>query len=178
MKYENAKDIFPQELLREIQKYTQGKIIYIPICKEKQPWGELSGYKQYLNKRNVEIKRKFTDGICIEALADEYWLSVESIKKIVYSKKGDELMKESDNEKTIVLDSVSDNNLSVIDILKSVYTAMEEKHYDSLNQIVGFIVTGDPAYITSHNNARDLIMDVDRDEIIRQLLKVCLKLDS
>lgn len=56
------------------------------------------------------------------------------------------------------------------DILQQVYQAMTEKGYNPVNQIVGYIMSGDPTYITSHNNARSLIMKVERDEIVEELL--------
>lgn len=87
MKYENGKDIFPEKLLRQIQKYAAGKIVYIPIREKKRSWGETSGYKRFLAERNREIRSKFKSGADIEYLSDEYYLSVESIRKIVYSKK-------------------------------------------------------------------------------------------
>lgn len=87
MKYENGKDIFPERLLKQIQKYVSGKLVYIPASSQKRAWGETSGYKQYLNERNRDIKAKFDAGAGIGQLADEYYLSHESIKKIVYSKK-------------------------------------------------------------------------------------------
>ncbi len=55
-------------------------------------------------------------------------------------------------------------------VLQSVYEALEEKGYNPVNQIVGYIMSGDPTYITSHNNARSLIMKVERDEIVEELL--------
>lgn len=93
MKYENGKDIFPAELLRQIQKYVSGKTVYIPSADEKRAWGETSGYKQYLRDRNSEIKSKFCAGAGIEALSNEYHLSFDTIKKIVYSKKEESFMK-------------------------------------------------------------------------------------
>ena len=57
------------------------------------------------------------------------------------------------------------------DILNQVYQAMTEKGYNPVNQIVGYIMSGDPTYITSHNNARSLIMKVERDELVEELLK-------
>ena len=57
------------------------------------------------------------------------------------------------------------------DILDAVYNAMREKGYNPVNQIVGYIMSGDPTYITSHNNARSLIMKVERDELVEELLK-------
>lgn len=87
MKYENGKDIFPDDLLRRIQKYVSGKFVYIPSADKKRAWGETSGYKQYLTDRNHDIKLKFHAGVGIEALSDEYHLSFDTIKKIVYTKK-------------------------------------------------------------------------------------------
>jgi hypothetical protein len=87
LKYENGKDIFPERLLKQIQKYVSGKLVYIPSGEKKRLWGESSGYKHYLLERNRDIKSKFNTGASIEQLADEYYLSHESIKKIVYSKK-------------------------------------------------------------------------------------------
>ena len=56
-------------------------------------------------------------------------------------------------------------------ILSEVYEALSEKGYDPVSQIVGYIMSGDPTYITSHNNARSLIMKVERDELVEELLK-------
>ena len=86
MKYENGKDIFPPELLAQIQRYVSGKAVYIPAVEPKR-WGESSGYRRYLRDRNREIRRDFAAGQSIDALADAYCLSVESIRRIVYSKK-------------------------------------------------------------------------------------------
>ena len=58
------------------------------------------------------------------------------------------------------------------DILQQVYQAMTEKGYNPVNQIVGYIMSGAPTYITSHKNARSLIMKVERDEILEELLSV------
>lgn len=64
-----------------------------------------------------------------------------------------------------------DNEVRVKDILDQVYNAMVEKGYNPVNQIVGYIMSGDPTYITSHNNARSMIMKVERDELVEELLK-------
>ena len=66
----------------------------------------------------------------------------------------------------------SDQELKVGDVLQLVYQAMTEKGYDPVNQIVGYIMSGDPTYITSHNGARSLIMKVERDELVEELLRV------
>ena len=61
--------------------------------------------------------------------------------------------------------------MGVEDILKTVYKAMTEKGYNPVNQIVGYIMSGDPTYITSNKGARSLIMKVERDELVEALLK-------
>lgn len=66
----------------------------------------------------------------------------------------------------------SDQELEVSEVLQLVYQAMTEKGYDPVNQIVGYIMSGDPTYITSHKGARSLIMKVERDELVEELLRV------
>lgn len=61
------------------------------------------------------------------------------------------------------------------DILEIVYNALVEKGYNPVNQIVGYIMSGDPTYITSYNGARSLVMKVERDEIVEELLKAYIK---
>ena len=56
-------------------------------------------------------------------------------------------------------------------ILAAVYEALSEKGYNPVNQIVGYIMSGDPTYITSHRNARGLIMRVERDELVEEMLR-------
>ena len=87
MKYENAKDILPASLLKEVQKYAEGKAIYIPKCEKTKGWGEASGYREKLNKRNALICSRYAAGAGIVELAEDFYLSPESIKKIVYGKK-------------------------------------------------------------------------------------------
>lgn len=58
----------------------------------------------------------------------------------------------------------------VKEVLDLVYNAMDEKGYNPVNQIVGYIMSGDPTYITSHKNARSMIMKVERDELVEELL--------
>jgi len=69
----------------------------------------------------------------------------------------------------------TDTEVSVKEILDTVYNAMTEKGYNPVNQIVGYIMSGDPTYITSHNNARSKIMKVERDELVEELLKEYIK---
>ena len=63
------------------------------------------------------------------------------------------------------------------EIMKQVHAALKEKGYNPINQIVGYILSEDPTYITTHNNARSLIRKVDRDELLQQLVKDYLKED-
>lgn len=65
--------------------------------------------------------------------------------------------------------------IQVKDVLKVVYQALSEKGYNPVNQIVGYIMSGDPTYITSHNNARSLIMKVERDELVEEVLKTYIE---
>lgn len=61
------------------------------------------------------------------------------------------------------------------DILEIVYNALVEKGYNPVNQIVGYIMSGDPTYITSHNGARSLIMKMERDELVEEMLKTYIE---
>lgn len=65
--------------------------------------------------------------------------------------------------------AVQDKKIEVSDVLEQVYIALTEKGYNPVNQIVGYIMSGDPTYITSHKGARSLIMKVERDEILAPL---------
>ena len=68
-----------------------------------------------------------------------------------------------------------DQEIQVKEVLDLVYNAMEEKGYNPVNQIVGYIMSGDPTYITSYNGARSLVMKVERDEIVEELLKAYIR---
>lgn len=85
MEYKKAEEILPKELLREIQNYIQGATLYIPK-ETHHEWGEKSGIKDKLHKRNQLIKEKFQQGNSIQSLANDFYLSEETIKKIVYKK--------------------------------------------------------------------------------------------
>ena len=71
-----------------------------------------------------------------------------------------------------------DNPVGVKEVIEQVYSALSEKGYNPVNQIVGYIMSGDPTYITSHNNARSLIMKVERDELVEELLKEYISSES
>ena len=66
--------------------------------------------------------------------------------------------------------TVQDKKMEAGDVLQQVYIALTEKGYNPVNQIVGYIMSGDPTYITSHRGARSLIMKVERDELLEELL--------
>ena len=68
--------------------------------------------------------------------------------------------------------------VQVKEVLNVVYNAMAEKGYNPVNQIVGYIMSGDPTYITSYKGARSLIMKVERDELVEELLKEYIKNES
>ena len=68
-----------------------------------------------------------------------------------------------------------DQELEVKEILDLVYNEKEEKGYNPVNQIVGYIMSGDPTYITSHNGARSLIMKMERDELVEEMLKTYIE---
>ena len=62
-------------------------------------------------------------------------------------------------------------------IIKEVYNCLEEKEYNPIDQLVGYIISGDPSYITSYNNARALIKSVDRDELVAEMLRAYISED-
>ncbi len=74
-------------------------------------------------------------------------------------------------ERTMKFSVDKDNNIRTQEILKTVYNALVEKGYNPINQIVGYILSGDPTYITSHNDARNLIRQIERDELLEKLVK-------
>lgn len=87
MEKKNAKQILPEDLLEELQKYIQGEYLYIPKADgSRKKWGEHSGARQELTERNAQIRKDFKNGSSINELSDKYFLSVDRIKKIVYAK--------------------------------------------------------------------------------------------
>ena len=71
--------------------------------------------------------------------------------------------------------TVQENKMDVSQVLEQVYIALTEKGYNPINQIVGYIMSGDPTYITSHKGARSMIMKVERDELVEELLNEYIK---
>ncbi len=86
MKYLNAAEILPGELLSEIQKYVDGKTLYVPSVQKTASWGEKSGSRSFFAERNRRIAARFAEGSSIEALAHEFSLSCDTVRKIVYKK--------------------------------------------------------------------------------------------
>lgn len=74
-------------------------------------------------------------------------------------------------DETMKFDVEKEQNERVKEILKEVYVALEEKGYNPINQIVGYILSGDPTYITSHKGARNLIRKIERDELLEKMVK-------
>lgn len=77
----------------------------------------------------------------------------------------------ADLKNTQFVDINQTKRISVSEVILRVYQALVERGYNPVNQIVGYIMSGDPTYITSHNNARSLIMKVERDEILEELMR-------
>ena len=80
-------------------------------------------------------------------------------------------MNEQNTNNTQFIEVVKDNSRPVTEILEEGYNSLSEKGYNPVSQIVGYIMSGDPTYITSYKNARSLIMKAERDEIIEVLLE-------
>lgn len=78
-------------------------------------------------------------------------------------------------DQTMKFNKETDSQNTVQDILFKVYASLEERGYDPINQLVGYIISGDPTYITSYNNARYLIRRLERDEILEEIVGFYLK---
>ena len=74
-------------------------------------------------------------------------------------------------DKTMNFKVERENNIKTKEILKEVYEALVEKGYNPINQIVGYILSGDPTYITSHNDARNKIRSIERAELLEKLVQ-------
>ena len=87
MKYVNANTVLPSALVEELQKYIQAEYLYVPAKSEqRRAWGELSGYKKEICKRNERIVSEFRKEETVASLAERYHLSVYTIRKIIYQK--------------------------------------------------------------------------------------------
>ncbi|WP_032122175.1 CD3324 family protein [Clostridium amazonitimonense] len=84
MKYKKAQDVLPKDILELIQEYMDGGYLYIPRKFEnKRSWGESSGSKLEIRVRNIEIYNKYKEGMSVKELAEEYYLSQSSIRRII-----------------------------------------------------------------------------------------------
>lgn len=84
MKYRKAQNVLPDELVKLIQEYVDGEYLYIPRINGKQKaWGENSGTKEYLKSRNIDIYTKYRIGKSTYELSMEYYLSEQSIRRII-----------------------------------------------------------------------------------------------
>ncbi len=87
MNYRNGKEILPPELLKELQKYVDGGLIYVPRVENRRAgWGENNGARLLIEMRNSEIYRSYKNGATIQELVEEYHLSDDSIRKIISKK--------------------------------------------------------------------------------------------
>lgn len=76
---------------------------------------------------------------------------------------------------TMMFEPQKDSEKSIKEILTTVYELLKEKGYNPINQIIGYLLSDDPTYITSHGNARNIIRQVDRDDLLEEILKNYLK---
>ncbi len=83
-----------------------------------------------------------------------------------------------DFDKTMSFEVERDRNVKAKEILKEVHEALVEKGYNPINQIVGYILSGDPTYITSHNDARNKIRTIERDELLEKMVKNYIGIDD
>ncbi len=81
-------------------------------------------------------------------------------------------------DETVSFKIEREENKKAKEILKEVYEALKEKGYNPINQIVGYILSGDPTYITSHKNARNLIRQIERDELLEKMVKEYIEADE
>ena len=82
-RYKNAADVLPEDLLKQLQQYAAGDILYVPSPEKRQSWGS-SGTREHYEKRNAEIRRLYNHGASVIAIADQFHLSPETIRKIIY----------------------------------------------------------------------------------------------
>lgn len=83
-----------------------------------------------------------------------------------------------DFDKTMNYKVENENSIRYKEVLTEVYKALDEKGYNPVNQIVGYILSGDPTYITSHNDARNIIRKVERDELLEKMVRYYIGIDE
>lgn len=82
------------------------------------------------------------------------------------------------NDETMNFKVERDKNVAIHEILKTVYEALKDKGYNPVNQIVGYIISGDATYITNHNNARNLIKTIEIDDLLESMVSSYLKIEE
>ena len=82
------------------------------------------------------------------------------------------------SKNTIMFEGFKDSQLDKRETLNEIYAALTERGYNAIDQIVGYLTSGDPSYITSHNNARNLILKIDRDELLEEILVKYLEIEK
>lgn len=78
---------------------------------------------------------------------------------------------------TVVFEGIK-GNMTNREVLEQIYNALQERGYNAVDQMVGYLTSGDPSYITSHNNARNLILKVDRDDLLEEILRYYLGIEK
>lgn len=87
MKYVNASSVLPESMLKQLQEYAEGMVLYIPKRPQnRKGWGEVQGSKEKTKERNAAIRAAFSSGASFCELAEKYCLTEETVKKIVYRK--------------------------------------------------------------------------------------------
>lgn len=80
-----------------------------------------------------------------------------------------------DKDQTMLFKMPKEGQEKIVDVMTKVYKALEEKGYEPKNQIIGYILSGDPSYITSHNDARKIIRQIDRNDLMEEFLNFYLE---
>ena len=83
----------------------------------------------------------------------------------------DQKVKQMENKNTLFFKPAPEKGNETRDIIREVYSALSEKGYNPISQLVGYVVSGDPTYITNHKNARALITRLDRDDLLEEIFK-------
>lgn len=122
--------------------------------------------------QNICIQTIISAQACIGCIQQLFCLDA----KVVALNKGVKKMQDKNNTQYFKVEK--EQQIRVDDVLEIVYSALREKGYNPVNQIVGYIMSGDPTYITSHRNARSLIMKVERDELVEEILRRYIQSNS
>ncbi|MCL2388682.1 MAG: GNAT family N-acetyltransferase [Defluviitaleaceae bacterium] len=98
MKYCNATELLPPQLLQELQQYAQGETLYVPKVK-RESWGKGTGAKAFFSRRDAAIRSQYSSGVALGQLSGEYFISEDAVKKIVYKKGATNMKNEIDYSK-------------------------------------------------------------------------------